>query len=58
MWGLRFRFAAPPPEVATFQRIGALVFGAGIGDVEIDGPPGCQLRFSLPLVALLPRSCG
>ena len=57
MWGLRYRFAAPPSSVARFERVGGLLLAWGTGDVTLTGPPGCQLRFELPLVALLPRAC-
>ena len=57
MWGLGFRFAEPPATVARFERVGALLFAWGTGEVTLTGPAGCQLRFELPLAALLPRAC-
>ena len=57
MWGLRFRFAAPPSAVATFRRSGRTLRAKGRGRVAIIGPEGCRLRWQLPFERRLPRGC-
>jgi hypothetical protein len=57
MWGLRFRFAAPPTEVARFERSGSKLTGTGRGTVEIAGGVGCQLSAELPFELRLPAAC-
>lgn len=57
MWGMRYTFSSPPSSVARFERIGALLFATGDGEVTITGAPGCELRITLPIVALLPTAC-
>jgi S-formylglutathione hydrolase FrmB len=57
MWGLRFRFAAPPATVAQFERSGDRLVGSGTGDVVISGPDGCELRVTLPFRQSLPPAC-
>ncbi len=39
MWGLRFRFAAPPSTVATFRRSGRHADGEGKRQGGDHGPP-------------------
>ena len=57
MWGLRFRFAAPPTQVATFKRDGRTLKAAGTGKVELRGPRGCRLSLKLPFASRLPNAC-
>jgi S-formylglutathione hydrolase FrmB len=57
MWGLRFRFAAPPSAVAEFERFGRTLSAAGSGEVLIRGRRGCRLRAELPFERRLPRGC-
>ena len=57
MWGLGFRFAAPPSAVATFRRSGRTLKAKGRGRVAISGPGGCRLRARLPFERRLPRVC-
>jgi S-formylglutathione hydrolase FrmB len=57
MWGLRFRFTAPPSAVVDFARAGTQLSGAGSGEVQISGPPGCEFRATLPFVQPLPAAC-
>ena len=58
MWGLRFRFAAPPSTVATFRRSGDTLTAKGSGRVAITGRPGCRLTLRLPFERRLPRCAG
>lgn len=57
MWGFRFRFTAPPATVAQFVRTGTVLSGTGTGEVVITGPPGCELRVTLPFVQDLDPVC-
>jgi S-formylglutathione hydrolase FrmB len=57
MWGLRFRFAAPPSEVAEFERSGRTLSATGSGEVRIRGRRGCHLTSALPFERRLPRRC-
>jgi S-formylglutathione hydrolase FrmB len=57
MWGLRFRFAAPPSTVAEFRFADRTLYGAGTGYVVISGGPGCNLSLTLPFVHQLPAAC-
>ena len=57
MWGLRFRFAEPPSEVAQFERAGHTLTAAGSGEVRIRGAGGCGFSGQLPFERRLPRAC-
>ena len=57
MWGLRFRFAAPPAEVVKFERSGRRLAAAGSGRVRIRGRRGCRLSAKLPFERRLPGAC-
>jgi S-formylglutathione hydrolase FrmB len=57
MWGLRFRFSAPPAGVVDFQRAGTTLTATGTGAVTITGPPGCEMRAQLPFRQVLPAAC-
>ncbi len=57
MWGLRFRYDAPPSAVVDFERFGPTLRGTGSGVVVLDGPAGCQLRLRLPFQRQLPAAC-
>jgi S-formylglutathione hydrolase FrmB len=57
MWGLRFRFAAPPRAVVEFERNGRTLTAAGRGSIRIGGPRGCRLSKKLPFERRLPRAC-
>ena len=57
MWGLRFRFDAPPGEVERFSLAGDRLTGAGSGTATIRTPAGCELTVSLPFTRTLPRAC-
>ena len=57
MWGLRFRFAAPPTAVARFERAGNKLTATGSGTVEISGRRGCRFGVELPFERRLPPSC-
>jgi S-formylglutathione hydrolase FrmB len=49
MWSLRFAFAKPPEKVATFERSGPVLTGAGEGTVRLtDIASGCSNRVKLP----------
>lgn len=55
MWGLRFRFAAPPEAVARFERDGGTLRGSGEGVVRIrDIASGCSFEAGLPFERPLP----
>jgi len=58
MWGLRFRFAAPPSTVARFERSGRKLAATGSGTVEIRGRRGCRFNAELPFERQLPPACG
>lgn len=57
MWGLRYRFAAPPATVARFERAGRTLVAEGGGRVEISGRRGCRFTAELPFTRKLPRAC-
>ncbi len=57
MWGLGFRFAAPPTAVATFTRSGQTLKARGRGRVAITAPGGCRLSLQLPFERRLRRAC-
>jgi S-formylglutathione hydrolase FrmB len=57
MWGLRFRFAAPPAEVAEFKRSGRALSAIGGGEVRIRRGRGCRFSGELPFERRLPRGC-
>jgi S-formylglutathione hydrolase FrmB len=57
MWGLRFRFAAPPSTVAQFERSGRKLAATGSGVVEITGRRGCRFSAELPFERRLPPAC-
>ena len=57
MWGLHFRFAAPPSTVARFERSGSKLSATGNGSVEITGGRGCRLSAELPFEWRLPPAC-
>jgi S-formylglutathione hydrolase FrmB len=49
MWNVRFTFAKPPEKVATFERFGPVLSGAGEGTVRLkDLISGCSRRLKLP----------
>ena len=57
VWGLSFRFSAPPSQVDELARSGTVLTGTGSGTVSITGPPGCTVRATLPFRRTLPTSC-
>ena len=57
MWGLRFRFAEPPSEVAEFRRSGHTLSATGSGEVRIRGRRGCRFSSALPFERRLPGRC-
>jgi hypothetical protein len=57
MWGLRYRFAAPPEAVEEFARDGSSLSGKGSGTVTIVTRAGCELTAALPFQRELPASC-
>ena len=57
MWGLRFRFSAPPSVIAGFERSGRMLTGTGSGEVRIRGGRGCRFTDQLPFLRALPRAC-
>ncbi len=57
MWGLSYRFDAPPEELETFTRAGDRLAGAGSGTVSIRTRAGCALTATLPFELQLPGSC-
>jgi S-formylglutathione hydrolase FrmB len=57
MWGLRFRFAAPPSEVAEFERSSRMLSATGSGEVRIRGRNGCRFSSALPFERRLSRDC-
>jgi S-formylglutathione hydrolase FrmB len=57
MWGLRFRFAAPPATVARFDRAGSTLSATGTGTVEITGRRACRFSTELPFERWLPPAC-
>jgi S-formylglutathione hydrolase FrmB len=56
-WGLRYRFAEPPTEVATFRREGHTLSATGHGTVHLTGFWGCDLTLDLPFREELPLTC-
>lgn len=57
MWGLDFRFDAPPAEVAQFERDGGTLKATGSGTVRITGTRRCRFEASLPFERKLPPAC-
>jgi hypothetical protein len=57
MWGLRFRFAAPPSTVARFERSASKLTATGSGTIEIRGRRGCRFSAELPFGRRLPSAC-
>jgi S-formylglutathione hydrolase FrmB len=57
MWGLRFRFARPPAEIAQFKRSGRKLTASGTGSVRIQGGRGCRFHAALPFTRRLPPTC-
>lgn len=57
MWGLQYRFSAPPTAVAQFTRAGRTLSATGTGTVAISGPRGCAFSADLPFEQKLPRAC-
>jgi S-formylglutathione hydrolase FrmB len=57
MWGLRFRFTAPPSEIAEFRRSGRTLSATGSGEVRIRGRRGCRFSSDLPFERRLPTRC-
>jgi S-formylglutathione hydrolase FrmB len=57
MWGLRFRFAEPPPALVEFRRSGRRLAASGSGTVSIRARGGCKFRWSAPFDKRLPRGC-
>lgn len=57
MWGLRFRFTAPPSAVAEFRRSGRTLSATGGGEVRIGDGRGCRFSAALPFERRIPRSC-
>ena len=56
-WQFRYRFAAPPEEVVTFQRRGRRVMGRGAGRVVLRSASGCRVRATLPFRRRVARRC-
>jgi hypothetical protein len=57
MWGLRYRFAEPPLELARFARKGKTLSGTGSGRILIRAARGCHLRERLPFSRRLSGRC-
>lgn len=57
MWGLRFRFAAPPTTLIEFSRSGERLKASGAGAVTVTTPEGCRLTAALPFDLRLPSGC-
>lgn len=55
MWNLRFMFAAPPEQVARFERDGAVLRGEGVGTVTL-ARRGCSFTADLPFERALPSA--
>lgn len=53
-WDLGYSFAAPPTEVVTLERDGAVLRGSGSGSVTIRNPAGCGFSAELPFERPLP----
>ena len=59
MWGLRYRFAAPPAGLVDFERAGARLRAKGAGTVTVENAAGCSVTAVLPFDRALPPSiCG
>jgi hypothetical protein len=59
MWGLRYRFRAPPSALVQFERAGPRLRGRGAGTVTVEYAAGCALTAALPFDrALPPPICG
>jgi len=58
-WGLRYRFAEPPPAIATLERQDNRLSGQGAGRVRIENAAGCGFEATLPFDRAFPRlTCG
>jgi S-formylglutathione hydrolase FrmB len=57
VWGLAFRFSAPPTEVIRMQRSGDRLTVSGRGHLTLDGDHGCRLDLRLPYRGPLPHIC-
>ncbi|MEW6272559.1 MAG: alpha/beta hydrolase-fold protein [Thermodesulfobacteriota bacterium] len=57
MWGLAFRFAEQPTELAEFERDGARLTASGSGTVTITGARACRFTAELPFARRLPAGC-
>jgi len=57
MWGLKFRFKAPPETIAEFGRKGKSFSGTGTGRVLIQAGKDCRLSVRLPFRRTLSRKC-
>lgn len=57
MWGLDFRFAEQPAELAEFTRDGTTLTATGAGTVTITGARGCHFTEQLPFERRLPAGC-
>lgn len=59
MWGLRYRFLAPPGDLVKFERVRKRLRARGAGTVSVEYAAGCELTAALPFErALPPRICG
>lgn len=57
VWGLRYRFAAPPATVVELRRRGDQLSITGTGRITLTGPAGCALDLRLPYAGPLPAAC-
>jgi S-formylglutathione hydrolase FrmB len=57
MWGLRFRFTAPPGTLETFRFRRGTLSGSGEGHVTIETPDGCRFNVVLSFSRVLPSGC-
>lgn len=57
MWGLRFAFAEPPEQLATFARDGDRLRGTGAGRVTLSTGRGCTATAALPFDVAVPERC-
>jgi S-formylglutathione hydrolase FrmB len=57
MWGLRFRFAAPPAVLETFRARSGTLSAEGQGTVTIETAAGCGFTARLPFSRALPSRC-
>jgi S-formylglutathione hydrolase FrmB len=54
-WGLRFEFLKAPTELATFERSGRFLIGAGSGTVRVSARGGPRVAAKLPFHILVPK---